>query len=286
MSTSILPDDSLLIRHGPLVIHFDKERQLIHVRSVLDYRESGGSLLYQFSMKEAARVRIEPERDDKVSVVLEMDRGRRFPLGPPTAEDLATLTARVVAEITRCSFEIKQGMQDALPGPSPRFQAADTIDGQKAEILPLLKLHGRLRTPDAEVSPEGPTEPPLDDPHEDPFSEATEFDHEPDEIITGSESMPSLEAQDPLPEDSSAEEDELAPRTPSTMQPQVAMEIEATEAEGGPISVVADAEGTEPEPVANIAALPANTAEALAPHPEAPATPSLKSTMVDSGVPD
>lgn len=106
MSTSILPDDSVVIRLARETIHLSAKTAAIHVRAVHPRRDLGGSLLAAYPLTSAERVRLRPLLDGRVTLTLELRGGTTVSLGEAPGQDIAMVTARVVADVTRCMVEV------------------------------------------------------------------------------------------------------------------------------------------------------------------------------------
>lgn len=115
MSTSILPDDSVVIRLARETIHLNASARAIHVRAAHPRRDLGGSLLASYPLSAAERVRLRPLVDGRVALVLELKGGVKIGLGDAPSQDVAMITARVVADLTRCKVDVS--------GPETRVKA-------------------------------------------------------------------------------------------------------------------------------------------------------------------
>jgi hypothetical protein len=129
MSTAILPDGSVVVRLPAQTVHVDVRTKAIHLRAVSARDELGGSILDSFPQAAVDRVRLIRATDSHYLLFLDLRSGRSLSLGEATSHDTAMMTARVVANVTRCKIEVSQGTH-ALPGPSDRFSAAITYDAR------------------------------------------------------------------------------------------------------------------------------------------------------------
>lgn len=148
MSMTVLPDDSVVISHGAQVIHFCTKSRGIHVRAASSRNLTGGSLLSTHPLNSAHRVRL-TAIPGGTQLLLELKTGTRLELGKAPSHEVAMVTARLIAELTRCSIEVREGeaepqrakepeapRTERAPGP-PRFEEAPTpIDVPKLVAPP------------------------------------------------------------------------------------------------------------------------------------------------------
>lgn len=148
MSMTVLPDDSVVIGHGAQVIHFCTKSRGIHVRAASSRSLTGGSLLSTHPLNAAARVRLSAVPGG-THLLLELKTGARLELGHAPSSEVAMVTARLIADLTRCSIEVGEGESEpqrakALEQPPteraiapPNFEEAPTpIDVPKLTALP------------------------------------------------------------------------------------------------------------------------------------------------------
>lgn len=110
MSTAILPDGSVIVRLPWQTVHLDVRTRAIHLRAPqLD--ALGGDILESFPQVAADRVRIVRGARDRHQMMIELRSGRSLSLGHASSHDSAMMTARIVADLTRCKVEVSQGMQ-------------------------------------------------------------------------------------------------------------------------------------------------------------------------------
>lgn len=105
---TVLPDDSVVIGHGAQVIHFCTKSRGIHVRAASSRSLTGGSLLSTHPLNAAARVRLSAVPGG-TRLLLELKTGTRLELGQAPSPEIAMVTARLIADLTRCSIEVGEG---------------------------------------------------------------------------------------------------------------------------------------------------------------------------------
>lgn len=140
MSTSILPDDSVVVRLPDRTVHVDATEHLVRVRATYARRTLGGSVLAAYDFGQIRRLRVAPRSEGGVSLQLELKSGRVLSLGAAPSAEVAMLTGRAVADVCRCQLEAGHGSTE-LPTPSARFSEGNTfLEGLEATgaVVPLL----------------------------------------------------------------------------------------------------------------------------------------------------
>jgi hypothetical protein len=122
MTMSVLPDDSVVIRHHAQVIHFCTKTRAINVRAPSSKSPIGGSLLATYALSSALRVRL-TSFGSKTKLTVDLKSGDRLDLGELPSQDVAMVTARLIADLTRCSIELGEGQVQSLPGAPERTSA-------------------------------------------------------------------------------------------------------------------------------------------------------------------
>lgn len=135
MSTTILPDGSIVVRLASHTVHLDVRTRAIHLRATTSRDELGGSILESFPQTAIDRVRLVRAPDGVHHLLLELRSGRELSLGRHGAYEMAMTTARAVSDLTRCRLEISQG-SSALPLASDAFSAAVTYSDDLRLVLP------------------------------------------------------------------------------------------------------------------------------------------------------
>jgi hypothetical protein len=125
MSTAILPDDSVIVRMPTHTVHVDASARAIHVREPSHSSELGGVIRATFPLEAADRIRLMRARTGKQHLCLDLASGETLDLGEVPSTEVAMVTARAIAELTRCKIEVA-GTTAALPGPSPKFTEGET----------------------------------------------------------------------------------------------------------------------------------------------------------------
>jgi hypothetical protein len=133
MSTSILPDGSLVVRLPQHTIQIDVRTRAIHIRAPSHRDELGGSILESYPQTAIDRVRLVRE-ETAHHILLALKSKRAISLGTAPSHDAAMMTARVVADLTRCKVEVAQGVV-GLPGPSAAFSAKVTFQDQQVRVI-------------------------------------------------------------------------------------------------------------------------------------------------------
>lgn len=116
MSTSILPDDSVVVRMPDRTVHVDTKDLLVKVRATQPGAILGGSMVEAYDFGQIRRLRIVPRPEGGVRLQLELMAGRSLDLGAAPSSDVAMLTGRAVADICRCQLDAGQGVS-VLAGP-------------------------------------------------------------------------------------------------------------------------------------------------------------------------
>lgn len=111
MSTAILPDGSVIIRLPWQTVHLDVRTRAIHLRSPEQGDARGGDILESFPQVAVDRVRIVRDPKDRHQLMIELRSGRTLSLGHASSHDSAMMTARIVADLTRCKVEVSEGTQ-------------------------------------------------------------------------------------------------------------------------------------------------------------------------------
>lgn len=109
MSTAILPDDSVVIRLPRETIHLCAKTRSINVRAAHPRKELGGSMLASYPLSAAERVRLTKSPAGRVWILLDLRSGRSLGLGDAPSQDVGMLTARMIADLTRCKVEVGAG---------------------------------------------------------------------------------------------------------------------------------------------------------------------------------
>lgn len=128
MSTSIMPDGSIVVRLAWQTVHVDVRTRAIHLRAPSKSSELGGDILESFPQVAVDRVRILRGTEDSHHLMIELRSGRSLSLGHATTHEAAMMTARVVADLTRCKVEVSEGTVFNLPGPSQQFERGVTME--------------------------------------------------------------------------------------------------------------------------------------------------------------
>lgn len=136
VSMTVLPDDSVVIGHGAQVIHFCTKSRGIHVRAASSRSLTGGSLLSTHPLNAAARVRLSAVPGG-THLLLELKTGARLELGHAPSSEIAMVTARLIAELTRCSIEVGEGESEP----------------QRAKVLELPPTERAIAPPNFEEAP-------------------------------------------------------------------------------------------------------------------------------------
>ena len=131
MSTAILPDDSVVVRLPAQTIHIDATGRAIHLRATSTRRELGGAILASYPLGAAERLRL-VRGPEGVQLFLDLRSGDDLDLGISPSTEVAMLTARVIADLTRCKIEVTQGMVAHLPGPDDYEDEAALLRGEGA----------------------------------------------------------------------------------------------------------------------------------------------------------
>jgi hypothetical protein len=126
MSTAILPDDSVVVRMPTHTVHVDATARAIHVREPSHQSQLGGIIRASFPLESADRIRLMTARTGKQHLCLDLSSGETLDLGEVPSPEVAMVTARAIADLTRCKIEVTQGMVNRLPGPSARFTEGET----------------------------------------------------------------------------------------------------------------------------------------------------------------
>lgn len=158
MSTAILPDDSVVIRLARETIHLCAKTRTIYVRAAHPSKEMGGSMLASYPLSAAERVRLEKSADDRVWIVLDLRSGKTIGLGDAPSQDVGMLTARMIADLTRCKLEVASGEVPLIPDiPVPRAIDEETrrIYWDDDTVPPLLgePLHDGTTSPPSGFDP-------------------------------------------------------------------------------------------------------------------------------------
>ncbi len=127
MSTAILPDDSVVVRMPTHTVHVDATGRAIHVREPSPSQQLGGIIRASFPIESADRIRLMTARTGKQHLCLDLSSGETLDLGEVPSPDVAMVTARAIADLTRCKIEVTQGTVSRLPGPSSRFTEGETF---------------------------------------------------------------------------------------------------------------------------------------------------------------
>jgi hypothetical protein len=126
MSTAILPDDSVVVRMPTHTVHVDATARAIHVREPSHQSQLGGIIRASFPLESADRIRLMTARTGKQHLCLDLSSGETLDLGEVPSPEVAMVTARAIADLTRCKIEVTQGTVSRLPGPSQRFTEGET----------------------------------------------------------------------------------------------------------------------------------------------------------------
>jgi hypothetical protein len=133
MTTAILPDDSVVIRLARETIHLCAKTRSIHIRAAHPRKELGGSMLASYPLAAAERVRLERSSGDRVWLVLDLRSGQTIGLGDAPSQDVGMLTARMIADLTRCKLEVAAGEVSLIPD-IPAVPPARSIDEETRRI--------------------------------------------------------------------------------------------------------------------------------------------------------
>ncbi len=140
MSTSILPDDSVVVRMPDRTVHVDPKDLLVKIRATQPGKVLGGSIVEAYDFSQIRRLRIVPRAEGGVRLGLELKAGRTLHLGSAPSSDVAMLTGRAVADICRCKLDAGQGVT-VLAGPSVVFteQATFSQPPRSSAVVPLVR---------------------------------------------------------------------------------------------------------------------------------------------------
>jgi hypothetical protein len=133
MSTAILPDDSVVVRMPTHTVHVDATARAIHVREPSHTNQLGGIIRASFPLESADRIRLMTARTGKQHLCLDLSSGETLDLGEVPSPEVAMVTARAIADLTRCKIEVTQGTVARLPGPSLRFTEGETYAAGASE---------------------------------------------------------------------------------------------------------------------------------------------------------
>lgn len=125
MSTAILPDDSVVVRMPTHTVHVDASSRAIHVREPSTTSQLGGIIRASFPLSSADRIRLMTARTGKQHLCLDLSSGETLDLGEVPSADVAMVTARAIADLTRCKIEVA-GSAAGVAGPSARFTEGET----------------------------------------------------------------------------------------------------------------------------------------------------------------
>lgn len=126
-ATSILPDDSVVVRLADRTVHVDATGRALVVRATWARADLGGSLVEAHPFSAVRRVRIRAGLAGAVAVQVELRSGRYVELGDSGTPEGARMTARAVADLCRCQLDAGGG-EASVPMASARFSEADTFD--------------------------------------------------------------------------------------------------------------------------------------------------------------
>lgn len=124
MSTAILPDDSVVVRMPTHTVHVDASSRAIHVREPSKTSQLGGIIRASFPLEAADRIRLMTARTGKQHLCLDLSSGETLDLGEVPSADVAMVTARAIADLTRCKIEVAG--TSGLAAPSARFTEGET----------------------------------------------------------------------------------------------------------------------------------------------------------------
>jgi hypothetical protein len=133
MSTAILSDGSVVVRLAWQTIHLDVRTRAIHLRAPAD-DGLGGDIRESFPQAAIDRVKIVRGPEQHHHLMIELKSGRSLSLGHATTHDHAMMTARVVADLTRCKVEVSEGTH-ALPGASVAFSRGATLSSYALPVI-------------------------------------------------------------------------------------------------------------------------------------------------------
>ncbi len=139
MSTSILPDDSVVVRLPDRTVHVDASEHWVRVRATHARQPLGGAVLAVYDFSQIRRLRIVPRAQGGVGLTLMLRHGEDLPLGVSPSSDVAMLTGRAVADICRCQLDAGHGVsvlaESTVQGSDPdTFKEALTSSGA---VVPL-----------------------------------------------------------------------------------------------------------------------------------------------------
>ncbi|MEQ9496319.1 MAG: hypothetical protein RIT81_05660 [Deltaproteobacteria bacterium] len=192
-----------MIRLARETIHLSAKTAAIHVRAVHPRRDLGGSLLAAYPLTSAERVRLRPLLDGRVTVTLELRGGTTVSLGEAPGQDIAMVTARVVADVTRCMVEVS-GPATAVR--AHLYEPTGRLYWDEGTLPSLARADEDPDTdpPDGWRPPADPMPDPMPDPKPDPTLDPT-LDPTPPPVIVRGEpdpvvSFPAARAEPPEPE--------------------------------------------------------------------------------------
>jgi hypothetical protein len=138
VSAAILPDGSVVVRLPGHTVHVDVRTRAIHLRAGSSRDELSGSIVESFPLTAVDRVRLFRGAGREHELELALRSGRALSLGSAPTHELALMTARIVADVTRCKVEVAGGGEaQSLPGPSEAFSALSTIERYFVELTPV-----------------------------------------------------------------------------------------------------------------------------------------------------
>jgi hypothetical protein len=108
-------------------VHVDATARAIHVREPSHQSQLGGIIRATFPLESADRIRLMTARTGKQHLCLDLSSGETLDLGEVPSPEVAMVTARAIADLTRCKIEVTQGTVNRLPGPSMRFTEGETF---------------------------------------------------------------------------------------------------------------------------------------------------------------
>jgi hypothetical protein len=126
MSAAILPDGSVVVRLPTQTVHVDVRTRAIHLRAA-SRDELAGSILESFPLAAVDRVRLIRSETQAHELHLILRSGREISLGTAPAHEVALMTARIVADVTRCKIEIAGNGPQPLPGAGHRTLSAEQV---------------------------------------------------------------------------------------------------------------------------------------------------------------
>lgn len=155
MSTSILPDDSVVVRLPDRTVHVDASEHWVRVRATHARQPLGGAVLAVYDFSQIRRLRIVPRAQGGVGLTLMLRHGEDLPLGVSPSSDVAMLTGRAVADICRCQLDAGHGVS-VLAESSSQGSDPDTFK----EVLQSSGAVVPLDGPQAPASAPAPVEDP------------------------------------------------------------------------------------------------------------------------------